>query len=324
MVKDVLKIMEKSLNKNDWLTAETKDKALLKLSKFVAKLGYPDKLKSYDSLKLMEDDSLFAMREQVIAFNYKTEFLEKINSVKDKTKWEMNPQDVNAYFHPLNNEIVFPAAIMQPPFYHRSLKASELASHPVAKDNDPDILTAINFGGIGAVIAHEITHGFDDQGRKFDSDGNINDWWTEADTELFTSKCALMAEQAERWEFKDVPEGVPLLNAKPTVHKMNAELTMGENLADLGGMSLACQALQARLGKNCTPDHLTAFFMAWANVWKSKETKAYIIQRLTTDPHAPCSFRGNMVSNIDAFYDGFDIKVGDPMYLAPEKRVKMW
>lgn len=323
MVKDVLGIMDKSLHKNDWLTAETKEKALQKLSKFVAKLGSPDKLKSYDSLDLKDSDDLLTLRQKVLAFNYKTEFLEKVNSVKDKTKWEMNPQDVNAYFHPLNNEIVFPAAIMQPPFYHRSLDQSDLELSDICKGSDPDMLTAINFGGIGAVIAHEITHGFDDQGRKFDGDGSINDWWNEADTKLFESKCGLMAEQAEHWEFKD-ESGIAVVASDDTPHKMNPALTMGENLADLGGMSLACQALEARLGENCRPEHLVAFFKAWGNLWRAKESQAYSIQKLAVDPHAPPSFRGNLVSNVDAFYEAFNVCEGDPMYLEPEKRVKMW
>lgn len=318
MVEDVLNIMEKSLKRNDWLTAETKEKALLKLSRFVAKLGSPDKLKSYDSLDLVESDSLLTLRKKVLAFNFRTEFLEKVNSVKDKTKWEMNPQDVNAYFHPLNNEIVFPAAIMQPPFYHQSLEQTDLNLSDMPKANDPTLLEAINYGGIGAVIAHEITHGFDDQGRKFDSDGNINDWWTEADADLFESKCGLMAEQAARWEFTD-ENGNAVAG-----HSMNSALTMGENLADLGGMSLACQALQARLGEQCRPEHLVAFYRNWANLWRSKESRAYSIQKLSVDPHAPASFRGNLVSNVDSFYEAFDIREGDAMYVAPEKRVQMW
>ncbi|CAE8609053.1 unnamed protein product [Polarella glacialis] len=319
MVKDVLEIMEVSIKNNDWLTQTTKDKALLKLKKFVVKLGYPDKWKNYDNLLLTADDGLFAMQQKINAFEHQKEFVERLNSVKDKSKWEMNPQDVNAYFHPLNNEIVFPAAIMQPPFYQRSLDTVDF-DLGTAKDT-PELLTAINFGGIGAVIAHEITHGYDDQGRKFDSDGNINDWWQEEDAELFKKKCELMAEQAAVWSFEDVSteEG-----KDKTVHVMNGELTMGENLADLGGMSLALQALQKRCGSALTKEHLVAFFSSWASIWKSKETKAFIIKSLATDPHAPCSFRGNLVKNIDSFYEAFPVEAGSAMYLAPEKRVNMW
>lgn len=321
LVAEVLEIMKTSLANNDWLTEPTKEKALKKLDKFVTKLGYPDKWKDFETLELTAEDSLFVMQQKVSAFDHRTEFLEKLNSVKDKTKWEMNPQDVNAYFHPLNNEIVFPAAIMQPPFYQRSLDAVDFDMGAV-DTSTPDILAAINFGGIGAVIAHEITHGYDDQGRKFDADGNISDWWQEEDAVLFKRKCEAMAEQAATWTFEDVPEDGAKGETK--VHTMNGQLTMGENLADLGGLSLACQALQRRCGDALTKDHLVAFFYSWANIWKSKETTAFIIQSLATDPHAPCSFRGNLVKNVDEFHEIFPCAPGDPMYLAPEKRVHMW
>lgn len=318
LVKDVLKIMENSLLNNDWLTEETKKKALVKLAKFVVKLGYPDKWKNYETLDFKADDSLFVLHQKTQAFDYQKEFLDKLNSVKDKTKWEMNPQDVNAYFHPLNNEIVFPAAIMQPPFYFRSL---DLVDFDLGDKKDlPQLLTAANFGGIGAVIAHEITHGYDDQGRKFDSDGNIADWWQADDAKLFEGKCALMSEQATKWSFDDYQDD----GSEAKVHRMNGELTMGENLADLGGMSLASQALQKRCGDDMTKDHNMVFFKSWANVWKSKETKPHIIKALASDPHAPPSFRGNLVKNVDAFYDAFDIQPGDAMYLPADKRVRMW
>jgi len=319
MVKEVLQIMENSLRTNDWLTEATKAKAQQKLAKFVVKLGYPDKLKSFDDLKLSKEDSLFAMQQKVNAFEHQTEFLDKINSVKDKTKWEMNPQDVNAYFHPLNNEIVFPAAIMQPPFYQRSLEVATVANKDELADTK-DLLKAINFGGIGAVIAHEITHGYDDQGRKFDADGNINDWWTEEDAKLFKAKCDLIVAQTTTWTYEDEPaEG-----GEAKVHNMNGELTMGENLADLGGMSLAFQAFKLNQGGSLTKNQITAFFSSWGNVWKSKETKASIIQALASDPHAPPSFRANLVKNLDEFHEAFGVEEGDPMFLAADKRVKMW
>lgn len=323
MVMDVLEIMKVSLKKNDWLCQATKEKAQEKLAKFIVKLGYPDKWKNFELLGITAGDSLYVMQQKVNAFEHRTEFLEKINTVKDKTKWEMNPQDVNAYFHPLNNEIVFPAAIMQPPFYQRSLDVMDV-DPAVASRDMPGLLTAVNFGGIGAVIAHEITHGYDDQGRKFDSDGNINDWWQEEDAKLFNAKCELIKEQAKTWTFEETPDEDAPAGTESKVHHMNGELTMGENLADLGGMSLACQAMQKRLGDSIQKDHYVAFFRSWANVWKSKETKAFIVQALNTDPHAPPSFRGNLVKNIDAFYEAFDVKIGDPMYVAPEKRVQMW
>jgi putative endopeptidase len=153
------------------------------------------------------------------------------------------------------------------------------------------MMLAINFGGIGAVIAHEITHGYDDQGRKFDHEGNICDWWQEEDTKLFASKTTLMGTQTETWTF--VEEGAE--GAESTAHKMNGDLTMGENLADLGGMSLAYQALEKRMGKKPSQEQQQAFFKSWANVWKCKQTSAYTVQQLNTDPHAPASFRGNLV-----------------------------
>eukprot|EP00929_Paragymnodinium_shiwhaense_P036447 TRINITY_DN19531_c0_g1_i1.p1 TRINITY_DN19531_c0_g1~~TRINITY_DN19531_c0_g1_i1.p1 ORF type:complete len:732 (-),score=207.50 TRINITY_DN19531_c0_g1_i1:158-2353(-) len=318
MVKDVLAIMESSLKTNDWLTETTKQKAMEKLSKFVVKLGYPDKWKDFSKLNITAEDSLFIINQKVSAFDRQKEFKEKINSVKDKSKWEMNPQDVNAYFHPLNNEIVFPAAIMQVPFYQASIDSLDF--DPGCPKDTPSLLTAVNFGGIGAVIAHEITHGYDDQGRKFDSAGNIQDWWQPADAELFKGKCDLMKEQAGTWKFVNTPED----GGESKTHEMNAELTMGENLADLGGLSLAYQGLQRRLGDKLTKEHTVAFFRSWANVWKSKETNAFIIQALATDPHAPCDFRANLAKNIDAFHEVFETKPGQGMYLAPEKRVQMW
>lgn len=319
MVTDVLEVMGSSLKSNDWLTQATKDKALVKLNKFVVKIGYPDKWKNFDLLSLEDDDSLFRMSQKVKAFDYQTEFLGKLNTKKDKTKWEMSPQTVNAYFHPLNNEIVFPAAILQPPFYTKDMKSLDFPKDQ-AKRVNKDMLTAINFGGIGAVIAHEITHGYDDQGRKFDSDGNIKDWWQQEDAELFSSKTDAMAAQAEEWTFEPSDGGL---------HRMNGQLTMGENLADLGGMSLAVQALMKRpsfkkANAKAQKAQLEVFFRSWANVWKTKASDAFVINALATDPHAPTSFRANLVRNIDAWYDTFNVGPNDAMYLPKEKRVQMW
>jgi len=179
-------------------------------------------------------------------FFHRSDFLNKLNSVKDRTEWGMTPQTVNAYYQPTTNEIVFPAAIMQPPFYQHSLDQVDWDLSRVEKDT-PKLLTAINFGGIGAVIAHEITHGYDDSGRKHDPDGNMNDWWQEGDSALFEKKCNLMADQTETWKFEN--------------YSMNPQLTMGENLADLGGMSLGLKALQHSLGDELIHDHLVAFFL---------------------------------------------------------------
>lgn len=320
MVQDVLRVMQRSLQNNDWLTDSTKQLALQKLAKFVVKIGYPDKWKDYSLLDFQQGDSLFTLQQKINSFDFQTEFLDKINSKKDKTKWEMTPQTVNAYFHPMNNEIVFPAAILQPPFYMSSLASTELALPAGFQDalKAREWLQAINFGAIGAVIAHEITHGYDDQGRKFNHEGNIMDWWQPADAELFAAKSKLMDAQAEKWSFVEP-------GPSPTSHSLNPQLTRGENLADLGGLSLACQGLLHRLGNSPQrKELLQLFFCSWANVWKVKQTPAYTVQQLATDPHAPTPFRANLVKNIDAFHETFEVNPGDAMWLAPEDRVKMW
>jgi len=321
MIEKVLEIMKASLQKNDWLTDETKQKALDKLGKFVTKIGFPDKWKDYGPLELLESDTLLQVRAKQFAFDVQTEFMEKINSTKDKGKWEMHPQQVNAYFHPLNNEIVFPAAILQPPFYHTDIMDVQICLEGEAYVM-PHALLAINYGGIGAVIAHEITHGYDDQGRKFDSDGNCVDWWQPEDAELFKTKTDLMKKQAETHTYLDT-------NSQQ-VHTMNGDLTMGENLADLGGMSLAVQALEKVLSEDPAVDNCALnkyrqlFFASWANVWKNKQTNADAVNKLAVDPHAPGAFRANLVKNIDSFYEAFDIQPDHVMYIAPEARVQMW
>mmetsp|Transcript_26901 Transcript_26901/g.32574 ORF Transcript_26901/g.32574 Transcript_26901/m.32574 type:complete len:738 (+) Transcript_26901:110-2323(+) len=315
MIEDVLGIMADSLRTNDWLTAETKAKGAQKLEKFVVKIGYPSKWKNYDALKFADGDDLFQMETKVNAFEYEKEFAEKLNTPKDKTKWEMTPQTVNAYFHPLNNEIVFPAAILQPPFYAKTLDQVDFDMETT--ERTPEMLAAINFGGIGAVIAHEITHGYDDQGRKFDADGKLNNWWSDEDLKLFNAKTEVMHGQAEKYVFVDPADKTP--------HKMNGKLTMGENLADLGGMSLACKAMLSRFGNHSQRQlFLQLFFKSWANVWKIKQTPAYSVQQLATDPHAPAPFRGNLVKNNDYFYEAYPVREGDPMYLKESERVSMW
>jgi len=330
MVSGVLDVMQQSLKSNDWLTSQTKEKALAKLNKFTVKIGFPDKWKDFSKLVFEESDSLFSMKQKVKEFDFETEFLGKVNSPKDRTKWEMTPQTVNAYFHPMNNEIVFPAAILQPPFYSKELSEVQF---PLSDKSKADKLTleAVNFGAIGAVIAHEITHGYDDQGRKFDHEGNINDWWQKEDTDLFTSKTDLMAKQAEQWTFEapvEEDKDATSTSNEPKIHRMNGQLTMGENLADLGGLSLACQALIKNVETSGhavdRKDLFQSLFKSWSNVWKTKQTAAYTINQLATDPHAPSSFRTNLVSNIKFFYEAFEVKENDPMFIEPEKRVQMW
>lgn len=309
MINNVLQVMKVSLENNNWLTQQTKEKALLKLSTFTQKIGFPNKWKKYDKLTIKEDDDLFMIRNKIKSFVYETEFIEKINTFVDKDEWDMTPQTVNAYYNPQLNEIVFPAAILQPPFYQTKIQ-----------DIDFDInsclspLVPVNHGGIIAVIAHEITHGFDDQGRKFDNQGNLIDWWTKEDIELFTEKTKNMVKQAEDYIFTD---------CDGKNHNMNADLTMGENLADLGGLTLALKALLLNEQYN-NKETLQLFFKSWANIWKCNYKEQEKIQRLVSDPHAPVDFRANLVKNIDEFYSVFDVKEGDTMWLNSEDRVKMW
>jgi len=316
MIKDVIGVMSESIVKNDWLTEPTKKNALVKLNKFNVKIGYPDVWKDYSSLNIVIGDTLCDIFKSAKKWSLKVDFYDKLNSVVDKNEWHMTPQTVNAYFSPQLNEIVFPAAILQPPFYFKNAKEIDF-------DIDNEKLTAsnitysANLGGIGAVIAHEITHGYDDKGRKFDGDGNLNDWWTDEDTKLFKEKTNLMAEQADKYVF--------IVDNKE--FKMNPELTMGENLADLGGISLALKTLTKKL-TGCTTDALKSnqkiLFKSFANIWREQSKTDFKINALTTDPHAPVDFRANLVKNMEEFYELFDVNEGDTMYLLPCKRVRMW
>lgn len=306
MINDILNVMKKSLGSNDWLTEETKKKALVKLSKFNTKIGYPNKVKDYTNLHITNNDTIIEMRHKVIQFMHKINFLDKINTKVDKEEWHMTPQTVNAYFSPQQNEIVFPAAILQPPFYHPTSNTIEIESK--LEDNDM-LIKASNYGGIGSVIAHEITHGYDDQGRKFDENGNLVDWWCKKDEQLFNAKTDLLTEQVNRYEYTCDGE----------IYKMNGKLTMGENLADLGGLTLAMRALGTQ-----DINVLDVFFKSWALIWRCKMKKESQINRLATDPHAPTRFRANIVKNIDEFYKVYNVKKGDEMYLEEDKRVVMW
>ena len=331
MIDEVLLVMKESIDANDWLTAETKQTAQDKLSKFNVKVGYPDVWKDYSDFNPIQGESLYTISKKAMVWKTRVEFFEKLNSVLDRNEWGMTPQTVNAYFSPTQNEIVFPAAVLQPPFYHQTAATVDFdVSDERAISAGVDLLQPANFGGIGAVIAHEITHGYDDKGRKFDGNGNLNDWWTEADADLFQSKTHKMTAQVEKYLFVDTED-----NDKK--YQMNAQLTMGENLADLGGLSLSLKALKKRVraagavgaagaageGKGAGQGGAEALmqasirvsFKAWANVWKASIKKDSRINRLTTDPHAPCEFRANLVNNMDEFYEAFETKAGDPMYV---------
>lgn len=280
-----------------WMSAETKEKALEKLSKFHVKIGYPDKWKDYSRLQV--GTSLFENVLNARRWQFE-ENRAKQDKPVDKSEWAMTPQTVNAYYNPLYNEIVFPAAILQPPFY--DYKA------------DP----AVNFGGIGAVIGHELSHGFDDSGSQYDGDGNLNNWWTEADKTKFDQTTAALAAQFEAYE--------PI----PGVF-VNGRFTLGENIGDLGGVSVAYEALEMYLNDKGNPGKIDGFtqqqrfFLSWATIWRTKTTEEFVVNQVKTDPHSPAQYRaiGPLV-NVDAFYEAFDIKEGDKLFVPKEKRIVIW
>lgn len=286
------------LNNNDWMSQQTKYKAIEKLDKMNVKIGYPDKYdKNYDNLEILETNSFMQNIINIISF-------ESFNNLKDlykqvnKNKWYMHPHTVNAYYAPNNNEIVFPAGILQKPFF--SIKQSD----------------AYNFGGIGMIIGHEITHGFDDQGCLYDGDGNLKEWWTNEDKEKYKLKTNIIKEQYNNYMI----EG----------NSVNGELTLGENIADIGGITLSFKAmgnfLKTRVSKKSnqyTNEQL--FFINFSNIWKSKANKEDVLQKLLVDPHSPPEFRVNgTLRNIDAFYKAFNITKYDKLYLPPSKRAYIW
>ena len=302
MIQNVIKAFENRINALDWMDAETKQKAITKLRATKIKIAYPDKWKDYSDLEVQsveEGGTYLQNMLNATAWNYKKD-LEKLGKEVDKSEWFMAPQIVNAYFNPSYNEIVFPAAILQPPFYNYQ-----------ADD-------AVNYGGIGAVIGHEISHSFDDQGAKFDADGNLNNWWTDEDLEKFQELGGKLADQY------DAIEVLPDVN-------INGKFTLGENIGDLGGVNAAYDALQLSFEENGKPENIDGFtaeqrfFMSWATVWRTKMLDEALKNRIKTDPHSPGMNRATQpLKNIDAFYEAFDIKEGDAMYLPPEERVKIW
>lgn len=291
-----------SINDLDWMTPETRTKALAKLNKFTPKIGYPAKWRDYSALAVNRDD-LYGnvIRGTEVAFDRE---IAKLGGPVDRDEWFMTPQTVNAYYNPGMNEIVFPAAILQPPFF------------------DAEADDAANYGGIGAVIGHEIGHGFDDQGAKYDGDGNLVDWWTDEDRTEFGSRTKKLIEQYDSY----VPRE---LEARGDRH-VNGAFTVGENIGDLGGLSIALLAYQLSLGGKEAPviDGLTGVqrvLFGWAQVWRTKSREAEAVRRLATDPHSPPEFRCNgVVRNIDAFYDAFEVDETDQLYLEPQQRVRIW
>jgi len=284
-----------------WMSDATKEKALAKLNKFTVKVGYPDKWEDYSKLTIEPATKTvyFANLQRVSEWAYQKS-LEKVGKPVDKTKWGMSPQTVNAYYNPLYNEIVFPAAILQPPFFNF--------------EADP----AVNFGGIGAVIGHEMTHGFDDSGAEFDGDGNLKNWWTPEDKKNFENATKALAKQYDQYE---PVKGV----------FVNGTFTSGENIADLGGVNIAFDALQMYLkdkgnvGKISNFTQEQRFFISWGTVWRTLSTDKYLTNQVKTDPHSPGYFRsfGPLV-NVDAWYKAFDVKEGDKLYKKPEDRIKIW
>ena len=297
MIQNLIKAYEKSIIELDWMSDETKQQALVKLSKFTPKIGYTDNWRDYSTMNISQAD-LVGNIKSAAEFEYNRS-LNKLDTPVDKGEWFMNPQTVNAYYNPVWNEIVFPASILQPPFFN------------VNADD------AVNYGGIGAVIGHEIGHGFDDQGRQYNGDGNLSDWWTEEDAEKFDVRKNALAAQYDGYV---VVDGLTI----------NGQFTSGENIGDLGGLSIAYLAYKMSLDGKEAPviDGLTGdqrFFLGWAQVWRSKARDAESKRRLTVDPHSPPKFRANGAPvNVAAFYEAFDVKEGDGMYLAPEDRVKIW
>jgi putative endopeptidase len=297
LVNNMQETFRDRINRLDWMSAETKQKALAKLAAYTKKIGYPDKWKNYDGLEIKRND-LFGNIQRCNQWQY-NDNISKLGRPVDKGEWTMTPPTVNAYYSPNKNEIVFPAGILRSPFF----------------DFDAD--DALNYGGIAAVIGHEMTHGFDDQGRQFDGDGNLHDWWTKADADEFKKRADEVVDQYNGFVILD------------TLH-VNGKLTLGENLADLGGLSIAYEAFkktaQGKSDKKIdgfTPDQ--RFFINWSQVWRNNILPEAAAQRILTDSHSPGMFRSNApLMNIDAFYTAFNVKEGDKMFKPKEKRTHIW
>lgn len=297
LVNNLSTSFDSRIKKLDWMSEVTKQRALAKLHAFVKKIGFPDKWKNYDGVIIKRDD-FYGNLQRCSQWQY-NDNVSRLGKPIDKTEWGMTPPTVNAYYSPQKNEIVFPAGILRFPFF----------------DFEAD--DAINYGGIGAVIGHEMTHGFDDQGRQFDADGNLQDWWTKTDADEFKKRADEVVQQYNDYTILD------------TLH-VNGKLTLGENLADLGGLSIAYEAFKnTKQGQSSekidgfTPDQ--RFFLNWSQVWRNNILPEAAAQRIVTDNHSPGMYRSNgPLTNMEAFYKAFDVKFGDKMYKAPEKRTKIW
>ena len=299
LVANLIEAYRQSITELDWMSAETRARALEKLEKFTPKIGYPSTWRDYTSLSISSDD-LIGNVAALAEFEFQRE-LGKIGKPIDRDEWFMTPQTINAYYNPGFNEIVFPAAILQPPFFS------------VEWDD------AANYGAIGAVIGHEIGHGFDDQGSRYDGDGRLTDWWTDADRAAFEARTASLIEQYNALEPAQTPG-----------HHVNGALTIGENIGDLGGLAIAWKAYLLSLGGAEAPviDGLSGaerFFLSWSAAWQLKARDEEVIRLLAIDPHSPAEFRCNqIVRNLDAFIDTFGVTESDALWLAPEARVSIW
>ncbi|HIY23132.1 MAG TPA: peptidase M13 [Candidatus Brachybacterium merdigallinarum] len=298
LVDGLLEAYRDSISTLEWMTPATREKALEKLAKFTPKIGYPETWRSYEGLEISADDLVATVRASR-RFDAEFEYA-KVGGPIDEDEWHMTPQTVNAYYNPGRNEIVFPAAILQPPFF------------------DAEADPAMNFGGIGAVIGHEIGHGFDDQGSKFDGDGNLVSWWTQEDREAFDARTAVLITQFSELSPRELDDA----------HTVNGALTIGENIGDLGGLSIAVKAYLAAHPEAPELDGMSGLqrlFWSWATVWRAKNRPQEAIRRLAIDPHSPAEFRCNTIAgHLDAFHEAFDVREGDGMYRAPAERVSIW
>ena len=298
LVANLIAAYRTSIESLDWMTEETKQRAYRKLDTFRPKIGYPEKFRDYSALEVSPTDLLGNARAAA-AFETDRQ-LGKIGSPVDKDEWLMLPQTVNAYYNPGTNEICFPAGILQKPFF------------------DADADPAENYGGIGAVIGHEIGHGFDDQGSQYDELGNLNEWWTETDRKAFQERADKLIAQYDGYEPRDLPG-----------EKVNGRLTVGENIGDLGGVTIGLKAYEISLNGQEAPvvNGLTGrqrVFMSYAHIWRTKRRKEQMLQLITTDPHSPAEFRANIVRNLEEFHEAFDVKPGDGLWLDPGDRVRIW
>jgi len=297
LVENLRRAYREGIDGLEWMGPETKKRAQEKLARFRPKIGYPNKWRDYSKVEVRRGDLVGNIMR---AFRAENEYqLRKVGRPVDPEQWNMTPQTINAYYNPVRNEIVFPAAILQPPFFN------------MAADD------AVNYGAIGAVIGHEMGHGFDDQGRRFDGNGVLRDWWTAADAAEYEKRARGLVEQFSKYE------------ALPRLF-VNGELTLGENIGDLTGLVIAHRAYKLALAGREPPviDGLTGdqrFFMGWAQGWRSKIRDESMRQQVLTNPHSPDMFRANgPLGNVPAFYSAFNVKEGDKLFIPPEKRVRIW